>query len=98
MNIRNAAVLLRLAAFALPVFAAGEATPVRPKAGKVEIMRLSEIKPGIKATAWTVFRGTEPEPGPMEIVGRRKNVWGRNEDAIIGKRGGKALGTTVAGE
>src|SRR5689334_16807807 len=97
MIIRTAAVLCGLAALTLPVFATGETTPVRPKAGKVEIMRLSEIKPGMKATAWTVFQGTEPEPVPIEIVGRLKNIWGPNQDVIIGKMGGKAVRTNVAG-
>ena len=38
MNMRNAAVLLGLAAVSFPVYASGEANPIRPKAGKVEIM------------------------------------------------------------
>ena len=69
----------------------------RPKAGKVEIMPLNEIKPGMKATAWTVFQGTEPEPVPIEIVGLLKNMWGPRQDIIIGKMGGKAIRTNVAG-
>src|SRR3954464_14015220 len=97
MNMRKAAVLLGLAVVALPVFAAGEANLTRPKAGKVEIMALKESKPGMKATAWTVFQGTEPEPVPIEIVGRLKNIWGPNQDIIIAKMGGKALRTNVAG-
>jgi hypothetical protein len=97
MNIRTAAVCFGLAALSLPVYASGDATPIRPKAGKVEIMPLREIKPGMKATAWTVFQGTEPEPVPIEIVGRLKNIWGPNQDIIIGKMGGKAIRTNVAG-
>jgi hypothetical protein len=97
MNMRNAAVLLGLAALSFPVYASGEANLIRPKAGKVEIMRLNEIKPGMKAIAWTVFQGTEPEPVPIEIVGRLKNIWGPNQDIIIGKMGGKAIRTNVAG-
>src|SRR3954470_3793736 len=97
MNIRNTAVLLGLAVVSLPVYAAGDANLTRPKAGKVEIMPLKEIKPGMKATAWTVFQGTEPEPVPIEIVGRLKNIWGPNQDIIIAKMGGKALRTNVAG-
>src|SRR4029078_9685660 len=81
----------------LPVYAAGEANPPRPKAGKVEILPLSEVKPGMKATAWTVFKGTEPEPVPIEIIGRLKNIWGPNQDIIIAKMGGKAQRTNVAG-
>ena len=58
MNIRNAAIVFTFAAAALPGHA-GDAPLPRPVAGKVEIMRLSEIKPGMKGTAWTVFQGTE---------------------------------------
>jgi hypothetical protein len=97
MNMPKAAVLLGLAVVSLPVYAAGDANSPRPKAGKVEILPLSEVKPGMKATAWTVFQGTEPEPVPIEILGRLKNIWGPNQDIIVAKMGGKALRTNVAG-
>jgi hypothetical protein len=96
MNIRNAAILLGFAAAALPVYAADAPLP-RPVAGKVEIMRLGEIKPGMKGTAWTVFQGTEAEPVPVEIVGLWKNAWGPRQDVILAKLGGKAIRTNVAG-
>ena len=100
MNLRVATVLVGAAA---GVFGAAAAEAphasvmTRPRAGKVEIMPLKDIKPGMKATAWTVFQGTEPEPVPVEIVGRWKNQWGPNQDVIIGKMGGKAIRTNVAG-
>jgi SpoIVB peptidase S55 len=97
MTLRNAAVLFGLAVPALSLYAAADANPSRPKAGKVEIMRLNEVKPGMKGTAWTVLQGTEPEPIPIEIVGRLKNVWGPNQDIIVAKMLGKALRTNVAG-
>jgi hypothetical protein len=96
MTFRIAAILPGLAAAALSVYAS-EAPPSPPKAGKPLIMRLADIKPGMKATAWTVFQGSVPEPVPIEIVGRMKNVWGPNQDIIIGKMGGKAVRTNVAG-
>ncbi len=96
MNIPTAAVLLVVAASALPVYG-GDASLPRPKAGKVEIMRLSEIKPGMKGTAWTVFQGTEAEPVPIEIIGRMRDVWGPKQDVILAKMGGKAIRTNVAG-
>ena len=96
MNIRNAAIVLTFAAAALPGYA-GDAPLPRPVAGKVEIMRLSEIKPGMKGTAWTVFQGTEAEPVPVEIVGLWKNAWGPRQDIILAKMGGKATRTNVAG-
>src|SRR5262249_39000287 len=95
MKIRTAAMLFAVAAAAAPVFAS-EATS-RPKAGPVDIMPESEIKPGMKATAWTVFQGTEAEPVPIEIIGIYKNAWGPKQDVIIAKMGGKAIRTGVAG-
>jgi hypothetical protein len=96
MKVRSAAFLLGFAAAILPAFA-GDPTLPRPKAGKVEILPLSEVKPGMKATAWTVFQGTEPEPVPVEIMGLMKNAWGPKQDIILAKMGGKAIRTNVAG-
>src|ERR1039457_291348 len=95
MNIRFAAILISLAATALPASAA-ETPPVRPKSGTVEIMPLAEVKQGITGTAWTVFQGTEPEAVPVEIVGIARNMWGPKQDIILGKMGGKAARTNVA--
>jgi len=96
MKLRTAAILIIVAAAALPLIAA-DPPPSRPKAGKVEIIRLNDVKPGMKATAWTVFQGTEAEPVPIEIIGRWKNQWGPNQDILIAKMGGKAIRTNVAG-
>jgi len=96
MTFRTAAVLFGFAVAGLPALAVD--TPLsRPKAGKVEILHLNEVKPGMKATAWTVFQGTEPEPVPIEIVGVMKNANGPRQDIILGKMGGKAVRTNVAG-
>jgi hypothetical protein len=83
-----------LALIASPVNFAAELT--RPKAGKVEIFHLKDIKPGMTGTAWTVFQGTEPEPVPIEIVGVWKNGSGPRQDVILAKMGGKAKTTNVA--
>lgn len=72
------------------------ATPERPKAGKVELMKLSEVKPGMTGIAWTVFNGTEPEPVPVEILGFMKNQGGTKQDIILGRMDGKAIKTGVA--
>ncbi len=97
MKTRFAAVLFGLAVLAFPVCAAENASPSRPKAGKVEILPLNEVKPSMKATAWTVFQGMEPEPVPIEVIGRLKNIWGPGQDVIVAKMGGKAIRTNVAG-
>jgi hypothetical protein len=71
--------------------------PTRPKAGKVEIFKESDLKPGMKGVAWTVLAGAEPEAIPVEILGVLKNQWGPKQDIILGKMGGKAIRTNVAG-
>jgi hypothetical protein len=68
-----------------------------PKAGAVEILKSSEIRPGMQGTAWTVFQGTKPESVPVEIIGLWKNAWGPRQDVILAKLGGKAQRTNVAG-
>src|SRR5713226_5747992 len=95
MTIRMAALFLTLATAVMPTFAADAAHP--PKTGPVQIMKSSELKPGMMATAWTVFTGTEPEAVPVEIIGLWKNAWGPKQDIIIGKMGGKVQRTNVAG-
>src|SRR5258706_15575840 len=76
---------------------AEEPAPLRPKAGKVQIFKESDLKPGMKGYAWTVLSGSEPEAIPIEIVGILKNQWGTKQDIILGKMGGKAIRTNVAG-
>jgi len=71
--------------------------PARPRAGTIEIMKSSEVKPGMKGIAWTVFQGTQPEAVPVEIIGPWKNAWGPAQDVILAKLGGKAAKTNVAG-
>ena len=67
-----------------------------PKAGKVDIFPLKDVKPGMQATAWTVFQGTVPEAMPVEIVGVWKNYLGPKQDVILCKLGGKGKETGVA--
>src|ERR1039457_2402927 len=87
------AVTLCVPAFAQPP----DPPPVRPKTGKVQIFKESDLKPGMKGYAWTVLAGMEPEPIPVEIVGILKNQWGPKQDIIIAKMLGKAIRTNVAG-
>jgi hypothetical protein len=75
---------------------AAPASLERPTAGKVEIYPESQVKPGQKATVWTVFSGSEPEAVPIEIIGVWKNAWGPKQDIILAKMGGKAERTGVA--
>jgi hypothetical protein len=73
-----------------------EPAPVRPKAGKVQIFKEADLKPGMKGYAWTVLKGSEPEPLPVEILGIYKNQWGPKQDVILARLGGKGQRTNVA--
>ncbi len=95
MNIRAAALILTAVSALLAAEPAAEMA--RPLAGKVETMKASELRPGMKGVAWTVFQGSEPEPVPVEIIGLWKNMWGPGQDVILGKMGGKVIRTNVAG-
>ena len=68
-----------------------------PGAGPAPIMKASEIRPGMKGVAWTAFRGSAPEPIPVEIIGLWKNAWGPRQDVILARLGGEAARTNVAG-
>ncbi len=67
-----------------------------PVSGPVAIFPLDQVKAGMKATAYTVFSGTQPEPFEVEIIGLLKNQWGPGQDIILCKVGGKAERTGVA--
>src|SRR5690349_13553993 len=97
MKFPIAAALLSLAVLTCSAPSATVPPPRKPQAGKVEIMKASELKRGMKGYAWTVFQGTEAEPVPVEIIGLWKNQWGPRQDVILGKMGGKAARTNVAG-
>lgn len=81
-----ASVALTLGLFAQP-----------PKSGPVQIFKQADLRPGMKATAWTVFSGSVAEAVPVEIIGILKNAWGPKQDIIIGKMTGRAQITNVAG-
>jgi hypothetical protein len=88
MKHRMPAVVLSIAALAFPLCAA-DLAPERPRIGKVDIFKASDLRPGMQGTAWTVFAGTTPEPVPVEILGLWKNAWGPRQDVILAKLGGQ---------
>ena len=85
-----------------PVFAA-EGAPAKsaPKATKlsVDIIPVSEIKPGMKGVAYTVFEGTKPEPMEVEVLGVMKDQNGPKSDLILARLHGPKVEYTgvVAG-
>lgn len=64
--------------------------------GSARYMPLSSVKEGMRGTAWTVFRGTEPEAFNVEILGVLPGGVGPKQDLIIGRlSGGPAERTAV---
>jgi hypothetical protein len=92
-----AATLALVSAFALPAASPKPEPPLPPKAGPVQIMKTSDLRPGMKGYAWTVFAGSTPEAVPVEIIGLWENAWGPRQDIILARMFGKALRTNVAG-
>jgi hypothetical protein len=59
----------------------GTASPGPPSSGT--IFPLSEVRPGMTATAWTVFKGSKPEAMEVEILGVLRGVLGPGQDMIL---------------
>jgi len=67
-----------------------------PSAGSVPFFPLADLKEGMKGTARTVFRGSEPEEFNVEILGILPGGVGPKQDLIVGKlSGGGADRTSV---
>jgi hypothetical protein len=92
MNTRWLFAVAALIASGVP---AGAADSQAPKAGKVDIFPLKDVKAGMHGTAWTVFSGSEPESVPIEVIGIMRGQNGP-QDIILAKMGGKAHDTNVA--
>ncbi|MGI8494155.1 MAG: hypothetical protein ACR2L1_02425 [Pyrinomonadaceae bacterium] len=96
-----------IAAAAALIFATGSSVflqaQVKPapnastvKTANAGIFPLSELKEGMRGTARTVFRGSEPEEFNVEILGIVPGAIGPKQDMIVGKlSGGGADRTSV---
>ncbi|HEY3175792.1 MAG TPA: SpoIVB peptidase S55 domain-containing protein [Candidatus Polarisedimenticolia bacterium] len=79
---------LRLALPALLTLAlsvAPAAEPPAPAPERVEIMPLSEVRPGMRATARTVFEGDRSEEFQAEILGVMDNSLGPGQSLILAR-------------
>lgn len=66
------------------------------KTANAQFFPLSELKEGMRGTAWTVFRGSEPEEFNVEILGIVPGAIGPKQDMIVGRiSGGQADRTSV---
>jgi hypothetical protein len=66
----------------------GVALPLTPPT-KTVVFPLSEVKPGLRGVAYTVFEGVNPEPMEVEILGVLKNALGPGQDMILARLHGK---------
>jgi hypothetical protein len=95
---RSLSAVAILAAFALAaassVLSRGQSssTPATPSASPQPIagpptnpgfFPLSQIRPGMTGTAWTVFQGSTPEPMNVEILGVLRGARGPGQDLIL---------------
>ena len=97
-TIKISAYLLVISAFCLNVF--GQPQNVNESKNALaktsNYFPLAELKAGMKGTARTVFRGTEPEEYQVEILGVVPGAVGPKQDMIVGRiSGGSANRTSV---
>lgn len=100
MKIKFFAVALIISAFCFNVFgqtqASNQLISTKNNTKKKQFFPLSELKPGMKGTAHTVFRGSDSEKFNVEILGLLPSGIGPKQDLIIGKiSGGEAERTRV---
>ncbi|MEP7038415.1 MAG: SpoIVB peptidase S55 domain-containing protein [Acidobacteriota bacterium] len=86
--------------FGLAVFGQTQAkiekVNVNKKTANAQFFPVSDLKEGMKGTAWTVFRGSEPEEFQVEILGIVPGAIGPKQDMIVGRiSGGSSDRTSV---
>lgn len=95
-NVRIIAILIAAICGITTVFGQAESRE-RPAGGqKIEFMSLSEIREGMRGTAFTVFQGNKPEAFGVEILGVVPGAIGPKQDMIVARiSGGSADRTGV---
>ena len=96
--LRALAVGLGMAAACCPALLHGQRDDAAggPPPSTAGVFPLSEVQRGMKATAWTVFAGTKPEPMDVEILGVLRGARGPGQDMILAQlHGAKAEYTGV---
>ena len=72
-----------LTAFAPAVLPAQDSPAATPPPSSGGFFPVSEVRAGMKATAWTVFKGNAPEPMDVEILGVLRSARGPGQDIIL---------------
>src|ERR1041385_3438417 len=50
---------------------------------QTKILKVDDVRPGMKGTAYTVFEGTKPEPMGVEVLGVLRNLNGPKSDVVL---------------
>jgi hypothetical protein len=59
--------------------------PAEPDSAPTKIMKVDDVRPGMKGVGYTVFQGTKPEPMGVEVLGVLRNLNGPKSDVVLVK-------------
>jgi hypothetical protein len=59
--------------------------PTQPDPAATKIMKVDDVRPGMKGVGYTVFQGTKPEPMGVEVLGVLRNLNGPKSDVVLVK-------------
>ena len=59
--------------------------PVQQEPAATKIMKVDDVRPGMKGVGYTVFQGTKPEPMGVEVLGVLRNLNGPKSDVVLVK-------------
>jgi hypothetical protein len=83
--------LMRVVFFVALTAFAGFAQAPQGKPRKTEFFPLDQVKPGMRATGYTVFVGSEPKPFEVEILGLIKGFQAPQQSAVLSRLLGDEL-------
>ncbi len=56
---------------------------LKPELPQTQIMKVDDVRPGMKGISYTVFQGTKPEPMGVEVLGVLRNMNGPKSDVVL---------------
>jgi hypothetical protein len=62
-----------------------------PVTSEAQIFELDDVRPGLRGTGYTVFRGPRPEPFGVRILGVMEDMLGPGEDVILARLEGERI-------
>lgn len=57
--------------------------PSKQDPAPTQIMKVDDVRPGMKGVGYTVFQGTKPEPMGVEVLGVLRNLNGPKSDVVL---------------